>query len=104
MVRNGKGRKGEQRWLCQNCNSSKSDAIELVSIDAELAVAAKKQGIDITKLSNNAIADEVDFDELPYSCTSYREATAVLKEFKLEWHFPLVRAVASALDKAGEQS
>ena len=100
MVRNGKGRKGEQRWLCQSCSSTKSDAVELVSIDAELAAAAKDQGIDITKLTNDAIASVIDFDELPYSGTSYREAIAVLKQHNLDFHYPLARSIATAIDAA----
>lgn len=104
MVKNGKGRRGEQRWLCKSCSSTKNDAVELVSVDAELAVAAQEQGLDITKLTNDAIALQIDFDSLPYSNASYREAIAVLKQHNLEFHYPLARSIAKAIDRACKQT
>ena len=100
MVRNGRGRNGEQRWLCKSCHKTSSNAVEQISIDRDLAKAARSQGIDITKLSNSAIAEAVDFDELPYSLTSYKDAMKLLEKFKLNFHFELAKAIAIELDLA----
>lgn len=104
MVKNGKGRKGEQRYICKDCSQTQSDRVFNIAIDEELAKEAKLQGLDIQQLSNDAVAAQIDFDMLPYTSESYKEAIAILREHKLDFHYPLARSIAKQLDATFTQA
>lgn len=78
----------------------KPKEITSIRLPPELKKEAIALGINISKITEQALMDKITVDFLSCTKDSYREAVAITKKFKLEGHFELIKAIAQALDKA----
>lgn len=71
-----------------------------ITVDPNVKAEAQKAGLNISGLTQKAIVEELELfsGRVPYSQASYEIAKNICKDFKLDGHRALVRAIACSIE------
>lgn len=79
--------------------SKKSSQYETISLKIrnEIKVFADKQGVDIERVTRDALLQIINPEAAEYLPEDYQDAIQILKHYRLEYHYELARDIAIAL-------